>query len=79
MIEIQVADQGPGIPENEVSEIFKPFFRGAAAQATQVRGSGLGLSLVREIVETHGGTISVQSDNGTGAIFTVRLPANQTK
>ncbi|HTV62755.1 MAG TPA: HAMP domain-containing sensor histidine kinase, partial [Verrucomicrobiae bacterium] len=64
-IEVQVADHGPGVPENEMSEIFKPFFRGAAAQATQVRGSGLGLSLVREIVEAHGGTISVQSENGT--------------
>jgi signal transduction histidine kinase len=79
MMEIQVADHGPGIPENEVSEIFKPFFRGAAAQATQVRGSGLGLSLVREIVEAHGGTIAVQSESGTGAIFTVRLPVNPNK
>ena len=73
-IEIQVSDHGPGIPEGEMSEIFKPFFRGATAHATQVRGSGLGLSLVREIVETHGGTISVKSEDGTGAIFTVRLP-----
>jgi len=78
-IEIQVADHGPGIPENEMSEIFKPFFRGAAAQATQVRGSGLGLSLVREIVEAHGGTISAQNENETGAIFTVRLPVNRPK
>ncbi|HTR41873.1 MAG TPA: HAMP domain-containing sensor histidine kinase, partial [Pseudomonadales bacterium] len=78
-IEVQVADRGPGIPEDEVSEIFKPFFRGAAAQATQVRGSGLGLSLVREIVEAHGGTISVQSDSGAGAIFTVRLPVTRNK
>jgi len=73
-IEVQVADHGPGIPEREMSDIFKPFFRGATAQATQVRGSGLGLSLVREIVEAHGGTISVKSEDGTGAIFTVRLP-----
>jgi signal transduction histidine kinase len=73
-IEVQVADHGPGIPEDEMTDIFKPFFRGATAQATQVRGSGLGLSLVREIVEAHGGTISVKSEDGTGAIFTVRLP-----
>jgi signal transduction histidine kinase len=78
-IEVQVADHGPGIPEGEMSDIFKPFFRGATAQATQVRGSGLGLSLVREIVEAHGGTISAQSENGTGAIFTVRLPVAKTK
>jgi signal transduction histidine kinase len=73
-IEVQVADHGPGIPEDEMSDIFKPFFRGATAQATQVRGSGLGLSLVREIVEAHGGNISVKSEDGTGAVFTVRLP-----
>jgi signal transduction histidine kinase len=78
-IEVQVADRGPGVPESEMSEIFKPFFRGSAAQATHVRGSGLGLSLVREIVEAHGGTISVQNENGTGAIFTVRLPVTRTK
>jgi signal transduction histidine kinase len=74
-IEVQVADRGPGIPENEQSEIFKPFSRGAAAQSRQVRGSGLGLSLAREIVEAHGGTIVVRSRPGLGAIFTVRLPA----
>lgn len=76
-VEIQVADRGPGIPENEVAEIFKPFFRGTAAQAMQVRGSGLGLSLVREIVEAHGGTVSAKSETGRGAIFIVRLPAAQ--
>ena len=74
-VEVQVADHGPGIPEQEQSEIFKPFTRGATAQSRQVRGSGLGLSLVREIVEAHGGTIAVASRPGFGATFTVRLPA----
>jgi signal transduction histidine kinase len=74
MIEIKVADRGPGIPNAELSEIFKPFFRGSAAQRNQIRGGGLGLSLVREIVEAHGGTISVESQAGNGAIFIVRLP-----
>ncbi|HEY5042231.1 MAG TPA: HAMP domain-containing sensor histidine kinase, partial [Verrucomicrobiae bacterium] len=76
MVEIKVADRGPGIPKAELSEIFKPFFRGAAAQAKQIRGSGLGLSLVREIVEAHGGTISVASQFGHGAVFAVRLPVS---
>ncbi len=74
VLEIQVADRGPGIPASELPEIFKPFFRGAAAQARQIRGSGLGLSLVREIVEAHGGTVSAESPGGGGAVFTVRLP-----
>lgn len=75
MLEVRVADRGPGIPENEQVEIFKPFVRGAAAQEKQIRGSGLGLSLVKEIVEAHGGAILVRSQPGQGATFTVRLPA----
>ena len=78
MIEIKVADRGPGIPKAELPEIFKPFFRGAAAQAGQVRGSGLGLSVVRELVEAHGGTVSAESQFGHGAVFVVRLPASKT-
>lgn len=73
-IEVQVADRGPGIPEKEQAEIFEPFRRGALAQSRQVRGSGLGLSLVRQIVEAHGGTVAVRSQPGHGATFTVRLP-----
>ena len=73
-IEVQVADRGPGIPESEQAEIFQPFVRGSAAQSAQVRGSGLGLSLVREIVEAHGGAVSVQSERGHGTTFTVKLP-----
>lgn len=71
-IEVEVRDRGPGIPEAELAAIFKPFVRGERAQAAQVRGSGLGLSLVREIVVAHGGSGSVRNENG--AIFTVKLP-----
>jgi signal transduction histidine kinase len=77
MVEIQVADCGPGIPKNELSDIFKPFFRGAAAR--QTRGSGLGLNLVREVVEAHKGSVTVRSENGHGAIFIVRLPVTAPK
>jgi signal transduction histidine kinase len=76
IVEIQVADRGPGIPQKEMTEIFKPFFRGDLAQSRQIRGSGLGLSVVREIVLAHGGGISVRSENGHGTIFIVRLPAS---
>ena len=73
-VEIEVADRGPGIPVNEQQDIFRPFFRGATAQAKQTRGSGLGLSVAKEIIEAHGGKIFVQSANGQGAVFKVRLP-----
>lgn len=73
-VEVRVADRGPGIPKGEQAEIFNAFYRGAAARAGQVRGSGLGLGLVREIVTGHGGSISVCSGEGSGATFVVRLP-----
>jgi two-component system sensor histidine kinase BaeS len=76
-VEVQVADRGPGIPSEELREIFKPFFRGALARARQTRGSGLGLSLSREIIDAHGGDITVQSRDGQGSTFLVRLPANK--
>lgn len=75
MVEVAVADGGAGIPRGEQDDIFKPFFRGTAAKTRQVRGSGLGLSLVRDIVEAHGGTVSLTSKAGAGTTFSVRLPA----
>jgi len=78
MVEVRVTDRGPGIPEKEQTEIFKPFMRGALAEARQIRGSGLGLSLVHEIVEFHQGAIMVHSRPGHGATFAVRLPVRAT-
>jgi signal transduction histidine kinase len=73
-VEVRVADRGAGISESEQAEIFKPFTRGAVAKASQIRGSGLGLSLVREIVKLHQGSVCVNSKPGRGATFIVRLP-----
>lgn len=74
MVEICVTDRGCGIPTHEWGDIFKPFFRGANAEEQQIRGSGLGLSLVKEIVEAHGGKVSVLNQPGGGVSFSVQLP-----
>ena len=74
VIEIRVADRGPGIPLDEQTHIFDPFFRGKRAVQDQVHGTGLGLSLVKDIVEAHGGAISVQSEPAKGTEFIVRIP-----
>jgi len=74
MVEIRVADRGPGIPEDEQKHIFDPFFRGQRAIDDQVHGTGLGLNLVKKIVEAHGGTIRVKSEPMKGAEFIVRIP-----
>jgi signal transduction histidine kinase len=70
-----VADRGIGIDPQEQSRIFDPFYRAPAVVAAQIQGAGLGLSLVRRIVEAHGGRITVQSAPGAGSAFTVVLPA----
>jgi signal transduction histidine kinase len=74
-VEIRVADRGPGIPEGEREEIFRPFIRGAGARAAQTRGSGLGLSLVRDIVSAHGGSVQAREAAPKGAEFIINLPA----
>ena len=73
-VEIRVADRGPGIPEDEREQIFDPFFRGRRALADQVHGTGLGLNLVKKIVEAHGGTIELRSEPMQGAEFIIRIP-----
>ena len=74
-VEIRIADRGPGIPAEEQDRVFDPFFRGRRAISNQVHGTGLGLSLVRRIVEAHGGTIEVRSGQDAATEFIVRLPA----
>jgi signal transduction histidine kinase len=74
-VEIRVSDRGPGIPANEQEQIFDPFFRGARAIEDQIHGTGLGLSLVKKIVEAHGGSVRVKSEPMKGAEFIVLLPA----
>lgn len=75
-VEIRVADRGPGIPRDEQDLVFDPFFRGARALEEQIRGTGLGLSLVKRIVKAHGGTVRLESEPVKGTVFIVRLPAD---
>jgi len=75
-LSIAVEDRGSGIPDDELGHIFEPFYRGRGATDSQIRGSGLGLSLVKNIVEAHGGTVGVTSTVGRGSIFQIDLPAD---
>jgi signal transduction histidine kinase len=75
-VQITIEDKGLGIPAAELSHIFEPFYRGTEVVAAQIHGNGLGLSLVKSIVEAHGGSVSVRSSPGRGSSFTVTLPAS---
>jgi signal transduction histidine kinase len=75
LIEFRVKDRGPGIPEDELAHVFDAFYRGKKAIAEQIPGTGLGLSLVKRIVEAHQGTVAVESQPGQGAEFIVRIPS----
>jgi len=74
IVDITIEDKGIGIPPGELLHIFDPFYRGAEVRAAQIHGSGLGLSLVKNIVEANGGTIMVVSTPGRGSAFTLSLP-----
>ncbi|MFZ0582062.1 MAG: HAMP domain-containing sensor histidine kinase [Candidatus Acidiferrales bacterium] len=74
-VEIRVADHGPGIPKEEREHIFDSFYRGRRAVHDQIHGTGLGLTLAKQIVEAHGGTIAVKSQPNEGTEFIVRIPA----
>ena len=72
---IRVEDNGIGIPEEDMSQIFERFYRVDKMRSRQVGGTGLGLAIVRDTVVRRGGTVSVSRRTaGNGSIFTVRLP-----
>lgn len=72
---LSVSDEGPGIPSPDQGQLFSPFYRSRSATESAVPGLGLGLYISRELIEAHGGTISVGTAPGGGAMFSVRLPA----
>jgi signal transduction histidine kinase len=71
---ITVKDTGSGIPRESLPKLFDPFFRAGPHEKSRIKGLGLGLSIVKELVELHGGTITVQSDEGKGTEFQVKIP-----
>ena len=73
-IKVEVSDTGIGIPEEALPRIFDEFYRAKNAKAIEVEGTGLGLAIVKDVVERHGGQISVQSVLGEGSTFCVTLP-----
>lgn len=75
LVEVSVADDGPGVPLAERQRIFEPYVRGGAAHSA--RGLGLGLALCKRLIEAHGGSIGVDERSGGGARFVFTLPAGE--
>jgi signal transduction histidine kinase len=73
-VAISVRDRGMGIEPREQREIFQKFVRGAAAKKAGIKGTGIGLSMVRQIVDACGGEIRLESAAGAGSTFTILLP-----
>jgi signal transduction histidine kinase len=74
-VTLTVADRGLGIDASDLPHIFKPFYRGRRAVEAQIRGTGIGLSVVRHVVEGHHGNVHVDSRAGEGTTVTISLPA----
>jgi two-component system sensor histidine kinase SenX3 len=73
MVTISVRDEGPGIPSRDLERIFERFYRVDRARSRATGGTGLGLSIVRHVAQAHGGDVSVESHEGEGSTFRLRL------
>jgi len=74
---IEISDDGMGMSEADVNQLFERFFRAASATEQAIQGTGLGLAIVKAIVEAHDGAITVESAAGEGTIFRVELPRSR--
>ena len=75
-VDIVVADHGVGIPAKDLERVFERFYRVDRARSRETGGTGLGLSIVRHVATNHGGEITVESQEGIGSTFTLRLPSS---
>lgn len=73
---LKITDHGMGIPKKSQKHIFEKFYRAEDVMTANTKGHGLGLSIVKNLVELNGGTISVKSEEGKGSCFTIRFPVN---
>jgi len=78
MVEFRVIDKGPGIPEENREKIFMPFQQLDPSSTREHGGAGLGLTIVQQFVEAHGGRITVGGKVGEGSVFTMRIPVSKT-
>ena len=78
-VRISVYDRGSGIERSELHRIFEPFYRSPSVVAEQIHGTGLGLPIAKSLAEAMGGRLSVTSEIGVGTVFTVRLPAMESR
>ena len=76
-VKISVKDFGIGIEREDQQKIFERFFRGGNELTRSVKGSGIGLTIVKKIIEAHRGTVSLESTPGKGSTFIIRLPLKQ--
>jgi two-component system sensor histidine kinase SenX3 len=73
-VELSVRDGGIGIPRDEQQRVFTRFVRGAHTDSSAVKGTGIGLALVRHAAQAHGGDVRLESEAGIGSTFTIELP-----
>lgn len=76
-LELSVADSGPGLPPEQFDKVFQPFYRCEASRSRTTGGSGLGLSIARDIVAAHGGSIRLANRTGGGLVVTIALPRGE--
>ncbi|MEZ4689825.1 MAG: HAMP domain-containing sensor histidine kinase [Ignavibacteria bacterium] len=79
MAELIIEDRGTGISEKNLKDIFNPYFRESSTESKKIKGAGLGLSIVKNIVDSHNGKIEVKSESGKGTDFKINFPLYETE